>query len=112
MSMLRREYQWGGECRMECDIICRLLVGNVLDVQVDGRLSKCPGDHRKEGWQSERRVHGESGRDGSGVAERPHYRVGKEGRGPADAHCEERVEHKLTKRGLLAAMSRHTGLGS
>ncbi len=37
-NALHREYKWGGECRMEWDIECRLLVGNVLDVEVKGRL--------------------------------------------------------------------------
>ena len=33
-----RKYMWGGECRMEYDIGCSLLVGNVIQVRVDGRL--------------------------------------------------------------------------
>lgn len=38
LNTLSRAYEWGGECRMEWEIVCRLLVNNSLDVEVKGRL--------------------------------------------------------------------------
>ena len=37
-NSLHRTYKWGGEVRVEYDIVLRLLVGNVIDVQVNGLL--------------------------------------------------------------------------